>query len=419
MTWKRGERNSPQDSKLPSNPWSGGRFSVNHLKPQYPEHYRDPKARKREGERRSVGRVDDVSADGRIYDDFADGRIYDDDRQTTNMKELFLRAASGERTERPPVWMMRQAGRYLPEYRELREDHTFLEAISTPEIATEISLQPWRRFEPDGVVMYSDILTVLEPLGFSYHLETGTGPVVENPVDSPADTDRDRGDVEDQLWYVGELIDRLSTELGFKAAVLGFTGGPFTLAAYVCEGIPSRSFMSVRRLRAEHPDAFERLLEAFTDVIVDYVRYQVRAGADVIQLFDTYAGLLSPADYRRFLLPHHERIVDAIDVPSIVFVRNVSGTLGLLEATSADVIGLDWTVDIQRARNRLGDVAIQGNLDPALLYGTPEVVRERTRRVIDLAGPRGHILNLGHGVDRNVPVENVAAFFETAKRTKR
>ncbi|AXR77452.1 uroporphyrinogen decarboxylase [Natrarchaeobaculum sulfurireducens] len=335
------------------------------------------------------------------------------------MKDLFLQAARGERTERPPVWMMRQAGRYLPEYRELREDYTFLEAISTPEIAAEITLQPWERFQPDGIVMYSDILTVLEPLGFSYHLESGVGPVVENPVDSPADTHRERSDVRDELWYVGELLERLSAELGDDAATLGFTGGPFTLSCYVCQGQSSRSFMAVRRLRAEHPEAFERLLRAFTDVILEYVEFQVEAGADAIQLFDTYAGLLSPADYRRYLLSLHQEIVDAIDVPTIVFVRNVSGNLELLEETGADVVGLDWTVDLADAREELGDVAIQGNLDPALLYGEPDTVRERTRDVIAAAGDSGHILNLGHGVDRNVPVENVAAFFETAKNATR
>ncbi|SFC34677.1 uroporphyrinogen decarboxylase [Halobiforma haloterrestris] len=333
------------------------------------------------------------------------------------MKDLFRKAARGEPTERPPVWMMRQAGRYLPEYRELREDYSFLEAISTPEVAAEITLQPWERFRPDAVVMYSDILTVLEPLGFSYHLESGVGPVVENPVEAPADTRRERGDVREQLWYVGDLLERLTDELGDQAATLGFAGGPFTLAAYVCEGTPSRSFMAVRRLRAEHPEAFERLLEAFTDVLVEYVEFQVESGADAVQLFDTYAGLLSPADYREFLLPLHRRVLEAVDAPTIVFARNVSGNLDLLADSGADVVGLDWTVDLESAHEQLADedVAIQGNLDPALLYGDPETVRERTRDVIDAAGDAGHILNLGHGVDRNTPVENVEAFFETAK----
>jgi len=330
------------------------------------------------------------------------------------MATLFEQAVRGTQLDRPPVWMMRQAGRYLPEYRAIREEHSFLEAISTPEIATEISLQPYERFNPDGVVMYSDILTVLEPLGFDYHLESGVGPVVENPVNSPDDTHRPHGDVRDELWYVGELIERLNTELDDETAVLGFAGGPFTLAAYVCEGQSSRTFMQLRRLRAEHPAAFERLLDAFTDVLVEYVEYQQDAGADVLQLFDTYAGLLSPADYREFIVPRHQRILDALDIPTIIFARNMSGNLDLLADSGADVVGLDWTVDMETARTELGETPVQGNLDPALLYGEPSEVKARTRQVIEAAGDTGHILNLGHGVDRNTPVENVAAFFEAA-----
>ena len=330
------------------------------------------------------------------------------------MATRFEQAVRGRQLDRPPVWMMRQAGRYLPEYRAIRENHSFLEAISTPEIATEISLQPYERFDPDGVVMYSDILTVLEPLGFEYHLESGVGPVVENPVESVDDTHRPRGDVREELWYVGELIERLTASLDPETSVLGFTGGPFTLAAYVCEGQSSRSFMQLRRLRAEHPRAFERLLDAFTDVIVEYVEYQAEAGADVLQLFDTYAGLLSPADYREFIVPRHQRILNALDIPTIIFARNMSGNLDLLADSGADVVGLDWTVDMETARNELGDTPVQGNLDPALLYGEPSEVKTRTRRIIEAAGDQGHILNLGHGVDRNTPVENVAAFFEAA-----
>src|SRR6056297_1754059 len=302
------------------------------------------------------------------------------------MTHLLVRAARGERTERPPVWLMRQAGRHIPEYREIREEYSFLEAIKTPEVATEITLLPWEYYEPDGVVMFSDILTVLEPLGFSYHIESGVGPVIENPVSSPADTDREVGDVREQLWYVGELIERLTATLGDEAAVLGFAGGPFTLAAYACEGSTSRSFIAVRRLRAEAPGAFERLLDAFTDVLIEYCQYQEDAGADVIQLFDTYAGLLSPADYAEYIVPRHQRILDAVDVPTIIFVRNMSGNLELLADSGADVVSVDWTTDIDTARQQLDDVAIQGNLDPALLYGDPETVRDRTRDVLDAAG---------------------------------
>lgn len=331
------------------------------------------------------------------------------------MKERFVRAARGEAVDRPPVWMMRQAGRYLPEYREIREDYSFKEAISDPDIATEISLQPYDRFEPDAVVMYSDILTVLEPLGFEYHLKSGVGPVIENPVDGPDDTHRDQESVPAHLDYVGALLECLTEELGDDAAVLGFTGGPFTLSAYVAEGTPSRTFMAIRRLRREHPGAFDRLLRAFTDVIVEYVQYQEQHGADAIQIFDTYAGLLTPADYREWLLPYHQEIVEACSVPTIMYARNVGANLDLLADTGADVVGLDWTVSMAAAREELGERAVQGNLDPAALYADPETIRERTRDIIEAAGPRGHILNLGHGISRDTPIEGVEAFFEAAQ----
>ncbi|PSP75475.1 uroporphyrinogen decarboxylase [Halobacteriales archaeon QS_1_68_20] len=335
------------------------------------------------------------------------------------MRDLFLRALRGERTERPPVWLMRQAGRYLPEYRELRSQYSFLEAIKTPEVATEISLQPYERFRPDGVVMYSDILTVLEPLEFSYHLESGVGPVVENPVEGPDDVDRPVGDVREEIDYVGELLERLQSTLDGDAAVIGFAGGPFTLASYVVAGEPTKNHLPVRRLRARHPEAFRTLLERFADVTVEYLQFQAEAGADVVQVFDTYAGYLSPADYREFLLPLHRRIHDAVDLPSIMFARGLSGNLDLLADSGADAVSVDWTVDIADAREQLGDTPVQGNLDPAYLLGDPEFVRERTREVIESAGPEGHVLNLGHGVNRETPVENVAAFVETAKAVQR
>lgn len=329
-------------------------------------------------------------------------------------RALFLQAARGERTPRPPVWLMRQAGRYLPEYRDLRSQYSFLEAIKTPEVAAEITLQPYERFDVDGVVMFSDILTVLEPLGFDYHLESGVGPVVENPVETPADTNRTIGDVRAETAYVADLLDTLSSEVS-DAAVIGFTGGPFTLASYAVEGGPSRSKMAVRRLRAEHPDAFASLLEAFTDAVVEYVEMQADHGADVIQLFDTYAGMLDPHDYRELLLPLHRRIVDAVGVPTIVFARNMGGRLDLLADTGADVVGLDWTVNMAGARAILGDTPVQGNLDPADLFGGADHIRTRTEAVIEAAGPQGHILNLGHGVNRETPPEAVETFVDTAK----
>ena len=329
------------------------------------------------------------------------------------MKDLFLRAARGERTERPPVWLMRQAGRYLPEYREVREEYTFREAISTPEVAERVSVQPYERFAPDGVVMYSDILVTLEPLGFEYRIESGVGPVVENPVETAEDAEREHRDVREVLDYVGELLGRLSARLGEDAATVGFAGGPFTVASYVFDGGRDEA----RRFRARHPDAFADLLEAFADVTEEYLRFQEESGADVVQLFDTWAGELSPEDYREYVLPHHRRLFDSVDVPAILFVRNPN--LGLVSEAGADVVSLDWTVDMAEAREELGDTPVQGNLDPARLFGTPESVRRETERVIEKAGEAGHILNLGHGVMRNTPVKNVEEFVETAKRVER
>lgn len=335
------------------------------------------------------------------------------------MSDLLVRAARGERTERPPVWMMRQAGRYIPEYRKLREDYTFKEAIKTPEVAEEITLMPWELFEPDGIVMFSDILTVLEPLGFDYRIESGVGPVIENPVESPADVDRSFGPVEEELDYVGALLNRLDDSVGDLTSLIGFAGGPFTLASYAICGGPSKTHMPTRKFRANHPEAFRTLLGHFADIVREYLEYQIREGADVVQLFDTYAALLSPDDYREFLLPLHQRILADLDVPSIVFIRNPGGKLDLLEASGADVVSLDWTVDMAEARVELGDTPVQGNLDPSYLLGSPEFIREETRRVIAKAGESGHILNLGHGVNKNTPVENVRAFMDTAKEIER
>ena len=335
------------------------------------------------------------------------------------MDHLLVRAARGERTERPPVWLMRQAGRHIPEYREIRGEYSFLEAIKTPEVAAEITLLPWEYYEPDGLVMFSDILTVLEPLGFSYHIESGVGPVIENPVSGPDDVDRTYGDVAKELDYVGELLVELNQRVGDQTGIIGFAGGPFTLASYAVAGGPSRTNMPLRKLRAAHPGAFRTLLQSFADIVKEYLAFQIGNGADVVQLFDTYAGTLTREDYEEFLLPLHQYILEDLDVPSIVFVRRMGGRLDLLADSGADVIGLDWTVNMGDARDQLGDRPVQGNLDPSHLFGDPAFVREKTREIIEQAGPEGHILNLGHGVNKDTPVESVETFVETAKETTR
>lgn len=314
---------------------------------------------------------------------------------------------------------MRQAGRYLPEYRELRGDYTFREAISTPEVAEEISLQPWERFHPDGVVMYSDILTALEPLGVEYRIESGVGPVIEDPIESIDDVNHPPARVDASLDYVGALLERLNDRLAGETAVIGFVGGPFTLLAYAVEGRPARSFMGPRRLRYSDPDTFTSLLEILGDLLGSIIDYQVDHGADVIQLFDTYAGLLTDADYREYLLPVHRDILSGVDAPTIMYARNMGGRLDLLRESGADVVGVDWTVGIASVRRSLGDIPVQGNLDPAALYGAPEDVQKRTEAIIEAAGASGHILNLGHGVDKHTPPENVRAFFEAAQSFER
>jgi uroporphyrinogen decarboxylase len=314
---------------------------------------------------------------------------------------------------------MRQAGRHLPEYRQLRADYSFREAIEDPAVAAEITLQPWERYRPDGLVIFSDILVALEPLGFEYHIESGVGPVIENPVGGPADADRPRSPVREELGFVGDLLERLDDAVGTEVPLIGFAGGPFTLASYAVAGESSKTHLPVRRFRAEHPDAFRSLLESLAGVVRDHLRFQIDAGADVIQLFDTYAGVLTPADYREFVLPLHREILVDLPVPTIVFARDMGGNLDLLAETGADVVSLDWSVEMAAARAELGDRPVQGNLDPSYLFGDPAFVRERTREIIEQAGPVGHILNLGHGVHKNTPVEGVEAFVETAKSIDR
>jgi uroporphyrinogen decarboxylase len=335
------------------------------------------------------------------------------------MDPLLVRAARGERTERPPVWLMRQAGRHIPEYREIRADHTFTEAIKTPAVAERITMLPWDRYEPDGLVIYSDILTVLEPLGFEYRIESGVGPVVENPVETPSDTRRDVSGVTADLQFVGDLLHRLRDRVGDETALVGFAGGPFTLASYAVAGEATRQHTPVRQFRVNHPEAFRRLLRLFADAVRSSLEYQIAEGADVVQLFDTYASVLPPDDYASFILPLHREILADLDAPAIVFVRNMAGKLHLLAETGADVVSLDWTVDMADARRTLGDVPVQGNLEPQYLFGDAEFIREQTRAVIEAAGPEGHILNLGHGVHRDTPVEGVRTFVETAKSIDR
>lgn len=332
------------------------------------------------------------------------------------MHPLFEQALNGEELERPPVWLMRQAGRYLPRYRELRTEYTFREAISTPEVAEEISLLPYERFGVDGVIMYSDILTILEPLGIEYRIESGVGPVIDAPIRTTEDVPTGHRPMDETVGFVGELLDRIRAHVGDSATTIGFAGGPFTVASYLVAGEPTKNHAPIRRARVADAQLWTELLDVLTEATIDYVQYQEAAGAEVIQLFDTYAGLLGPSVYREELLPRHERILAAVDVPTIMFAKGVSGHLQDLAATGADAVSVDWTVDMEYARQQLGPaVPVQGNLDPIELFASPSRIVERTESIIEAAGPYGHILNLGHGILRDTPPEHVATFVETAQ----
>ena len=309
---------------------------------------------------------------------------------------LLVRAARREPVERTPVWFMRQAGRSLPEYRALRERHDFWTVARTPELCAEVTLQPVERHDVDAAVVFADIMTPLLAMGVGVRLVEGVGPVIDPPVTDAA-TLRVPDEVAPEVAAAIAIVRR---ELGEEKAVVGFCGGPFTVAAYLVEGRASRDFAQAKRMIHAEPDAWHALLDVLAECFARYVGEQVRAGADVIQLFDSWAGVLSPRDYREFAAPYTARVLDAVDAPTIHFATGAAGLLRDLAAAGGDVIGLDWRVDLDSGWDAVGDDhGVQGNLDPAVLLGTWERVEDATLDVLERArGRNGHIFNLGHGV---------------------
>jgi uroporphyrinogen decarboxylase len=306
---------------------------------------------------------------------------------------LLVRAARREPVERTPVWFMRQAGRSLPEYRALRERHSFWEVAREPELCAEVTLQPVRRHGVDAAVMFADIMTPVLAMGVDVQLVEGVGPVIDPPV-----VDASQLHVPDEVApEVCEAIRIVRRELPAEKAVIGFCGGPFTVAGYLVEGKPSRDFTKVKQLMYREPEAWHALMEKLTECFANYVVGQVRAGADVIQLFDSWVGALSPADYGEFVAPYSSRILAAVDVPTIHFG---TGTATLLDQMDGDVIGLDWRIRLDEGWDVVGDEkGVQGNLDPALLLAPWERIEAATLDILEYArGRNGHIFNLGHGV---------------------
>lgn len=334
-------------------------------------------------------------------------------------KDLFLRACRGEALPRVPVWMMRQAGRYLPEYREIRAKHGFLEVCKTPDLAVEVSLQPFRRLGVDAVIVFSDILITAEAMGLE--LELGdAGPNLPHPLRSRADVERLRVfDPETETGFLPEAIRRLVKSVGPEIPVLGFAGAPWTLACYMVEGKTREGFASVKEFLYREPKTFRELLHRIAQATIPYLKAQIAAGAAAVQLFDTWCGELSLRDYQESALPATQEAISGItgSVPVIYYTKASQHLLSAAARSGANVLSVDWRVDLGEVRGALGPrIALQGNVDPAVLLGPAERIREVTLDTMNLLAGRGHILNLGHGILPGTPVENAQLFVETGQQ---
>jgi uroporphyrinogen decarboxylase len=315
--------------------------------------------------------------------------------------------------------MMRQAGRYLPEYREVREKVSFFELCRSADLATEVSLQPFRRFDPDGVIFFSDILVPVAAMGA--RVEFGeAGPELPEPVRTTAAIERlARFDPAVEIPFTGEILARLKRELGERAAVLGFCGAPWTLASYLVEGGGSRSFAALKTMMGRDPGALRKLLDLLADVASDVLSFQIASGADAVQLFDTWAGELSAEDYREWALPAAARAIAGIrrrGHPVILYVNGCGHLIEDMSGSGADVLSIDWRVSLADARRRAPGRALQGNLDPGALLGEPEAVSRRVAAMLQATGGEGHVVNLGHGVLPGARLECVEAFFDAARQ---
>jgi uroporphyrinogen decarboxylase len=330
---------------------------------------------------------------------------------------LFLRACRRQPTDVTPIWLMRQAGRYMAEYRELRARVPFLELCKRPELATEVTVTAAERLGVDAAILFADILLILEPLGFQLEFAKGEGPVIHNPVRSGTDVDRIRSLADPApLEYVIQAVRSIRAALRPDLPLIGFAGAPFTLACYAIEGGSSRHYEQAKIFMYTDPGAWDALMERLVDATAMYLNAQAAAGAQALQVFDSWVGTLSPADYCRFVQPHMARLFARLDpsVPVIHFGTDTGSLLELQRDAGGSVIGLDWRVGLDAAWDRLGDgVAVQGNLDPAILLSSPAEITAQARRILaEAAGRPGHIFNLGHGILPTTPVDNVLALVD-------
>ncbi len=342
--------------------------------------------------------------------------------------DRLLRACRSQPVDRAPVWIMRQAGRYLPEFRAVRSRADLLTLCKTPELAVEVSLQPYQVLGVDAVIAFSDILLPVEVMGLKLRPVEGRGLAIETPLRKEADVDRlVVPDPLEKAGYVMEIIRRLRRDLLDEAPLIGYAAAPYTLAAYMVEGRASRNYTEIKQMLFAQPALLHKLLGKITVVIVDYLNAQIEAGAQVIQLFDTCAGDLSAVDFEEFALPYQQQVFDklhrgpqGLGVPAILYANGSSHVLEKMAESGANVLSLDWRIDIGKARRRLDaagfeHLALQGNLDPGALLGAPETIAEGVHEILKKVGPVGHIMNLGHGIWPMVPVENARAFVNAAK----
>ena len=337
--------------------------------------------------------------------------------------DRFLRALAREPVDRTPVWMMRQAGRYLPEYRATRaKAGSFVALCQNPELACEVTLQPLERYPLDAAILFSDILTVPDAMGLGLHFETGEGPRFERTIRGQADVDALASpDPEQELRYVMDAVRTIRRELGGRVPLIGFSGSPWTVATYMVEGGTSKNFSRIKGMLYDQPAVLHSLLEHVTRTTLDYLNAQVAAGAQAVMVFDTWGSILTPKTYLDFSLAYMQRIVDGITreadgrkVPVVLFTKGGGPWLEIMAETGCDGLGVDWTTDLSEARAKVGDkVALQGNLDPAVLYASPEVIREEVRQVLESFGRGpGHVFNLGHGIHPEVKPEHAGAMIE-------
>ncbi|XP_065879010.1 uroporphyrinogen decarboxylase 1, chloroplastic [Euphorbia lathyris] len=338
---------------------------------------------------------------------------------------LLVKAARGEAVDRPPAWMMRQAGRYMAVYRKLAEKHpSFRERSETTDLIVEISLQPWEAFHPDGVIIFSDILTPLPALGVPFDIEEVRGPVIQSPIRSEEGLKSLHPIELEKLQFVGDSLRILRREVDGRAAVLGFVGAPWTIATYIVEGGTTRTYTTIKSMCHTAPHVLRALLSHLTQAISDYIVFQVESGAHCIQIFDSWGGQLPPNMWDSWSKPYIEEIVRTVrnkcpETPLVLYINGNGGLLERMKGTGVDVIGLDWTVDMADGRKRLGSgVSIQGNVDPAFLFSPLPALTDEIQRVVRCAGARGHILNLGHGVLVGTPEEAVGHFFDVARSLK-